>query len=294
MVLGALEAGGTKMVCAVGDETGAVFARESFPTRMPEDTLPAIIGFFRDKPIEALGIGSFGPLALDPRDAEYGSITTTPKPGWGHFPLRRALMDALNVPTGIDTDVNAAALAEMRLGAGAGAGSLVYYTVGTGIGGGAVFEDRMLHGLVHPEMGHMLMRPDPRDPAPKGFCPYHDGCLEGLASGPAIEKRWDASAKDLPPEHVAWDIEAEYLSQMCANTILMLSPGRIVLGGGVMHQAHLFPKIRALTLAKLNGYVAHPDIILRMDGFIVPPGLGDNAGAAGALLLAARALCSAS
>ena len=290
MRLGALEAGGTKMVCAVGDENGNVFERESFPTRMPEDTMPAIIDYFKDKGIEALGIGSFGPLNLDPKSPEFGNITTTPKPGWANYPLRGALLEALHVPVGIDTDVNAAALAEARLGAGKGLDSLVYYTIGTGIGGGALVEGRLLHGLVHPEMGHILLRPDPRDPAPHGFCPYHDGCLEGMANGPAIEKRWGVSAKELPEDHVAWDVEAEYLSQMCVSTIVTLSPKKIVLGGGVMHQTHLFPRIRRLTLEKLNSYVAHPAILDGIDNYIVPPALGDNAGAAGSLLLALEAL----
>ena len=290
MYLAALEAGGTKMVCAVGDENGNVFERESFPTLKPEETIPNIVNYFRDKPVEALGIGSFGPLNLDPSDPAYGSITTTPKPGWGNYPLRGALQEALGVPVGIDTDVNAAALSEARLGAGKGLDSLVYYTIGTGVGGGAVVEGNLVHGLVHPEMGHMLLRPDPRDPTPKGFCPYHDGCLEGMANGPAIEKRWGVSAKELPEDHLAWEIEAEYLSQMCVNTIVMLSPKRIVLGGGVMHQMHLFPRIRRRTLALLNGYVAHPAILDDMDHYIVPPALGDNAGAAGSLLLALEAL----
>ena len=290
MRLGALEAGGTKMVCAIGDENGAVFERESYPTREPENTIPAIIDYFRDKGIEALGIGSFGPLCLDPNAENYGAITTTPKPGWSNYPLRAVLMDALKVPVGIDTDVNAAALSEARLGAGKGLDSLVYYTIGTGVGGGAVVEGKLLHGLVHPEMGHILLRPDPRDPTPRGFCPYHDGCLEGMANGPAIEKRWGVSAKELPEDHVAWDIEAEYLAQMCANTIVTLSPKKIVLGGGVMHQLHLFPRVRRLTLEKLNGYVAHPAILEHIDSYIVPPALGDNAGAAGSLLLALDAL----
>ena len=290
MRLGALEAGGTKMVCAIGDENGSVFERESFPTRAPGETMPDVIGYFRDKGVAALGIGSFGPLNLNADDPAFGSITTTPKPGWRDYPLRQSLMEALGVPVGIDTDVNAAALAEARLGAGKGLDSLVYYTIGTGVGGGVVTEGRLLHGLVHPEIGHMLLRPDPRDPAPDGFCPYHKGCAEGLASGPAIEKRWGMPAKDLPADHVAWDVEAEYLAQLCANTILALSPKRIVLGGGVMHQLHLFPRVRRLTLEKLNGYVSHPAILNDIDGFIVPPGLGDNAGAAGALLLALDAL----
>lgn len=290
MRLGALEAGGTKMVCAIGDEHGNIFERASFPTLMPEETIPGLIAFFQEKDIEALGIGSFGPLSLDPKSADYGSITTTPKPGWHNYPLTKAFVDALGVPVGIDTDVNAAALGEATFGAGKGLDSLVYYTIGTGVGGGALVDGTLVHGLVHPEMGHMLLRPDPRDPAPHGFCPYHDGCLEGMANGPAIEKRWGVSAKLLPEDHVAWDIEAEYLAQMCVNTIVTLSPKRIVLGGGVMHQTHLFPKIRKRTLELLNGYVAHPDVLEHMDDYIVPPGLGDNAGACGSLLLAVHAL----
>lgn len=290
MRLGALEAGGTKMVCAIGDEHGNVIERASFPTRMPEETMPDIINYFKDKGIEALGIGSFGPLNLDENDPNFGDITTTPKPGWKDYPLRRELMKALNVPVGIDTDVNAAALAEAKLGAGNGIDSLVYYTIGTGIGGGAVVAGKLLHGLVHPEMGHILLRPVENDPTPKGFCPYHDGCLEGMANGPAIEKRWGVSAKELPADHIAWDIEAEYLAQMCANTTVMLSPKKIVLGGGVMHQMHLFPKIRKRTLELLNGYVAHKAVLEDIDNYIVPPALGDNAGAAGSLLLALEAM----
>ena len=290
MRLGALEAGGTKMVCAIGDENGNVFERMSFPTRMPEETMPDIINYFRERPVEALGISSFGPLNLNKQDPNFGDITTTPKPGWQNYPLLRTLAEALNVPVGIDTDVNGAALAEARLGAGRGLDSLVYYTIGTGVGGGAVVEGRLLHGLVHPEMGHMLLRPCKDDPAPHGFCPYHDGCLEGMATGVAIEKRWGMPAAQLPPEHIAWDIEAEYLAQMCANTIVILSPKKIVLGGGVMHQVHLFPKIRRRTQELLNGYVANDIILHDIDNYIVAPGLGDNAGAAGSLLLALDAL----
>ena len=290
MRLGALEAGGTKMVCAIGDELGNIESRASFPTRKPEETMPDIIGFFAEQKIEALGVGSFGPLSLDPESTDYGAITTTPKLDWRGFPLRKALIDALNVPVDVDTDVNAAALGEAVYGAGKGLNSLVYYTVGTGVGGGALVDGRLLHGLVHPEMGHMLLRPDPRDPSPKGFCPYHESCLEGLANGPAIEKRWGVSAKELPEDHIAWEIEAEYLAQMCVNTIVLLSPKRIVLGGGVMHQLHLFPRIRRRTLELLGGYVAHPAILEQIDAFIIPPALGDNAGAVGSLLLALNAI----
>lgn len=290
MRLGALEAGGTKMVCAIGDEKGNIFDRASFPTLTPEETMGKLLEYFKDKEIEALGIGSFGPLCLDKNAENYGAITTTPKLAWLNYPLRQFFVDGLGVPVGIDTDVNAAALGEATYGAGKGIDSLVYYTIGTGVGGGALVDGILVHGMVHPEMGHMLLRPDPRDPAPHGFCPYHDGCLEGMANGPAIEKRWGISAKELPEDHVAWDIEAEYLAQMCVNTIVTLSPKKIVLGGGVMHQMHLFDRIRKRTLEMLNGYVAHPAILENMNDYIVPPGLGDNAGAVGSLLLAAEAL----
>ena len=290
MLLGALEAGGTKMVCALGNEKGEVFERESFPTREPEPTISDIISYFTGRGIEALGVSSFGPLDLNEDSSTYGSITTTPKPGWQNVPLRARLMDALGVPVGIDTDVNGAALGEALLGAGKGLKSLVYYTIGTGVGGGAYDHGRLLHGLVHPEMGHMLLRPHADDPAPHGFCPYHDGCLEGMACGKAIEQRWGVPARELPPEHIAWQIEAEYLAQMCVNTIVMLSPQRIVLGGGVMHQEHLFPMVRKRTLELLGGYVAHPAILEHIDSYIVPPALGNNSGAVGSLLLAVRAL----
>lgn len=290
MRLGALEAGGTKMVCAIGDEHGNVIERYSLPTRGGDETVREIIEYFRAHPVEALGVSSFGPLNLDPASPEYGNITTTPKAGWANYPLRRNLAEALGVPVGIDTDVNGAALAEARIGAGKGVDSLVYYTIGTGIGGGAVVNGQLLHGLVHPEMGHMLLRPVENDPAPHGFCPYHDGCLEGMAKGPAIEKRWGKPAAELPEDHIAWEIEAEYLAQMCVNTIVVLSPKMIVLGGGVMHQMHLFPRIRRRTQELLNGYVAHSAILENIDAYIVPPALGDNAGAAGSLLLALDAL----
>lgn len=290
MRIGALEAGGTKMVCAIGDEQGNIFDRASFPTLKPEETIGHLIDYFKDKDIAALGIGSFGPLCLDPNADNFGVITTTPKLAWRDYPLRKVFVEALNLPVGIDTDVNAAALGEAIYGAGKGLDSLVYYTIGTGVGAGALVDGRLVHGLVHPEMGHMLLRPDPRDPAPHGFCPYHDGCLEGMANGPAIEKRWGISAKELPEDHIAWEIEAEYLAQMCVNTIVTFSPKKIVLGGGVMHQMHLFPRIRRRTLELLNGYVAHPAVLDRIDEFIVPPGLGDNAGAVGSLLLGVEAL----
>ncbi len=290
MKLGGLEAGGTKMVCLIGDEKGHIFERESFPTLTPAETLPKLIAYFEGKGIEALGIGSFGPIGLDRADPLYGHITSTPKLDWHNCDLCGALGQALNVPIGFDTDVNAAALAELTLGAAQGMDSCVYFTVGTGVGGGVVVGGQLVHGMLHPEVGHILLRAHPDDPTPEGFCPYHKGCLEGLANGPAIEKRWGTSARDLPPEHPAWALEAHYLAQACMSVILTISPKKIVLGGGVMHQLHLFPMIRQEVLRLLNGYVQHPTLLERIDTYIVPPGLGDNAGGVGSLLLGHSAL----
>lgn len=239
--LGALEAGGTKMVLSCLDEDGAMLERLSIPTRTPEETMPEMIGFFRERRVDALGIGCFGPLDLNPHSDTYGNITATPKLPWRHYPILQAFREALAVPVALDTDVNAAALAEARLGAARGLGSCLYVTVGTGIGGGVVMGGRPVHGLAHPEFGHQLMRPAPGDPMPEGVCPYHKGCLEGLASGPAMEKRWGVSAKALPPEHPAWEVESDYLAQMCHNAIMAFSPEKIILGGGVMQQKFLLP-----------------------------------------------------
>ena len=262
MRFGTLEAGGTKMVLSVGNEENELLEQASIPTRTPEETIPEMIAWFRDKDIAALGIGTFGPVDLRKDSPTYGWITATPKPGWSNKPLMPPMRDELGVPALIDTDVNAAALAEWELGAAKGLGSCLYVTVGTGIGAGLVAEGRLVHGLVHPEMGHMLLRQEPKDPTPVGFCPFHQGCLEGLASGPAIEKRWGVKAYELPPDHEAWELEAAYLAQMCMNAICAFSPEKIILGGGVMQQKHLFPLIRRKTLDLLNGYV-RADVILK-------------------------------
>ena len=291
MLIGALEAGGTKMVCSIGNERGNVMQRASFATSTPEATVPQIVEFIAKFGVAALGIGSFGPLDLNPASPAYGSITNTPKDEWRGYPLLAELRERLGVPTAIDTDVNAAALAEHVLGAGCGRKSLVYVTVGTGIGGGIVAEGNIVHGMMHPELGHMILAPQEGDPMPDGICAFHRHCLEGLASGPAIERRWGLSPRLMTPDHPAWELEAEYLAMMCANVILTLSPEVIVLGGGVMQQAHLFPRIREKTLALLGGYVASEYVSKEgIDAYIVPPALGVNSGVAGALLLGARAL----
>ena len=286
MFFGTLEAGGTKMVLSVGNENNELLAQTSIPTEAPDKTIPAMIDWFRDKGIVSLGIGTFGPVDLKKESPTYGWITKTPKPGWSNTPLLPPMRDALGVPALIDTDVNAAALAEWKLGAARGLNSCLYVTVGTGIGAGLVIEGNLVHGLVHPEMGHILLRQEPEDPTPVGFCPYHQGCLEGLASGPAIEKRWGKKGYELPPDHEAWTLEASYLAQMCMNAVCAYSPEKIILGGGVMQQKHLFPLIRRKTLELLNGYVQTEYILNGIDSYIVEPGLGTKSGATGALLLA--------
>lgn len=289
MLFGTLEAGGTKMVLSVGNEENELLEQASIPTEQPEKTIPAMIEWFRGKGIVSLGIGTFGPVDLKKDSPTYGWITKTPKPGWSNKPLLPQMRDELGIPALIDTDVNAAALAEWKMGAARKVNSCLYVTVGTGVGAGLVIEGHLVHGMVHPELGHMVLRQEPNDPTPDGFCPYHQGCLEGLASGPAIEKRWGKKGYELPQDHEAWQLEADYLAQMCMNAICAFSPEKIILGGGVMQQKHLFPMIRKKTLALLNEYVQAKEILEDIDHYIVEPGLGTKSGATGALLLARQA-----
>mgnify|MGYP001297137332 CR=1 FL=1 len=284
MLIGAIEAGGTKFVCGIGNEEGTILDRISFPTEQPEKTLEQTIRYFQDKKVEAIGIGSFGPIDLDPSSPNYGHVTTTPKPGWSGFDFLGTMKDAFPVPIGWDTDVNAAALGEARWGAAKGLDSCVYYTIGTGVGVGVYAEGKLVHGLVHPEGGHVPLRRHPDDPF-EGWCPYHKDCLEGLAAGPSLEKRWGKKGSELPADHPAWELEAYYIGQAVAGAILMLSPKKVILGGGVMHQQQLFPLIRAQVQRLLNGYVKADAITKHIDQYIVPPGLGDNAGLCGALAL---------
>jgi fructokinase len=290
-MFGGVEAGGTKFVCGLGTGPGDLRV-ETFPTLTPEETLPLIIDFLRSAgpSLKAIGIGSFGPVDLTPGSATFGFVTSTPKPGWANCDLRGTLLRALNVPTGFDTDVNAALLGEARWGAAQGLTDALYMTVGTGIGGGAIVHGRVAHGLVHPEMGHLLLPHDwSKDPF-EGICPYHGDCLEGLACGPAIERRWGLPSRGLPEDHAAWELEARYLALGVTNLMVTLSPKRIILGGGVMQGRHLFPRIRREFTALLNGYVRHPAVTDHVDELIVPPALGGRAGVLGALVLAENAL----
>lgn len=286
MKLGAIEAGGTKFICGIGDEEGQVLERISIPTTTPDETIRQVVEFFRGKEISAMGIGSFGPVDLDKNSDTYGYITSTPKPHWAQCNLVGEIQKYIHVPVAFDTDVNAAALGEMEWGAAKGLESCIYMTVGTGIGVGAITEGKLLHGLTHPEMGHILVRRHPQDSF-EGNCPYHKDCLEGMAAGPALEKRWGQKGIELADKPEVWEMQAYYLAQALVNYILILSPKKMVIGGGVMKQEHLFPMVRRQVLSQLNGYVQHSQLTEEnIANYIVPPGLGDNAGLCGALALA--------
>lgn len=285
---GGVEAGGSKFVCAVGNGPGDVRAEVRIPVGAPEETLARCLQFFASHgPVAALGIAAFGPVDLDPGSPTWGHITSTPKTGWAHTDVAGPFRRALGVPVAFDTDVNGAALAEHRWGAGRGCDPLVYLTVGTGVGGGAIVGGRPLHGLVHPEMGHLAIPRDRLADPFAGTCPYHGDCLEGLASGAAMTRRWGVPPETLAPEHPGWDLEAEYLALGLVAIIAILSPRRIVLGGGVMAQRHLVPRVRARVVGRLAGYIRAPALEGDADTYIVPPALGGRAGVLGAIALAA-------
>ncbi len=290
---GGIEGGGTKFVCVIGRGPDDVVAESRIPTTTPQATLSETVEFFRSEStrigtLAAIGVGSFGPVDLHEGSPTWGYITTTPKAGWERTDVAGRLKRELGVPVAFDTDVNAAAMGEARWGAARGLDSFVYLTVGTGIGGGGLLGGRPMHGLVHPEMGHMLLPRDrAADPFP-GMCPFHGGCLEGLASGPALLARWGQAAERLPEGHPAWALEARYLALAVVNLVCTLSPQRIILGGGVMDQGHLFPLIRREVVALLNGYLRAAEILEGIDSYIVPPGLGNRSGRLGALAMAER------
>ena len=288
---GAVEAGGTKFVCMVGTGPDDMREHVRFPTTTPESTLRQTIDFFRSAEarhgrLGAVGVASFGPVDLHRASDTFGFITSTPKAGWSNVDVAGAIKRALNVPVGFDTDVNAAALGEWRWGAAQGLDTFVYLTIGTGIGGGGMVNGRLMHGLVHPEMGHVRIPHDLTADPFAGVCPFHGDCLEGLASGPALNARWLQPAERLPEAHPAWALEARYLALAFVNFICTLSPQRIVVGGGVMSTSHLFPLIREQVSSLLNNYVRTPSILSGMDTYIVPPWLAENAGVLGALALA--------
>lgn len=288
MRLGALEAGGTKMVCAIGDETGKIFEQISIPTRTPEDTIPEIIDYFQKTQIEALGIGCFGPIDPDRQSATYGYITSTPKLAWANFNIVNVFEKSLNCPVGFDTDVNGSVLGEVTFGQAKGKSCVVYVTIGTGVGAGIYIEGKLLHGMLHPEAGHVMIQRREGDNY-QGKCPYHKTCLEGMAAGPAVEERWGRKATELKDRKEVWDLEAYYIAQALTGYILTLSPEMIILGGGIMHQEQLFPMIRSYVKEMLGGYIK-TDELENMDNYIVPASLNDDQGIMGALELGKRAL----
>lgn len=282
---GSLEAGGTKMVCAIGDEQGNILERVSIPTLEPENTMPAIIEFFKGKNISALGIGCFGPVDLDKKSATYGYITTTPKLAWKNYDIVGTCKKELGVPVGFDTDVNASALGEATWGCTKELDHSIYITVGTGIGAGVIIDGKPYHGMLHPEAGHIFLARHPQDPMEKGVCPYHELCLEGLASGPAIAARWGKPGAELADRKEVWELEAYYLAQAICSYIMILSPERIIIGGGVAHQEQMMPLIRKEVLRQMGGYIAAKGM-QDLDNYIVLPSLNDDQGILGALKLA--------
>ncbi|MEM7130104.1 MAG: ROK family protein [Chloroflexota bacterium] len=291
-LFGGIEAGGTKFVCAIGTGPDDIRAEQRFPTTVPEETISNAIAFFNDysEPIDAIGVASFGPIDPEPSSPTFGYITTTPKPNWAHTDFVGQLKKSFDLPIGFDTDVNGAALAEYRWGAAQGLDTFVYITVGTGVGGGAMVNGKLLHGMMHAEMGHMLI-PHNWDADPyAGMCPYHGDCLEGLTTGGALRERWKVDPTTLPVEHPAWELEAHYLGLGLVNIVTILSPQRIIMGGGVMDQLQLFPLIHNQLFSLLNGYIQRDEILEEMDRYVVPPVLGNQTGVLGAIALAQEAL----
>jgi len=284
MLLGGIEAGGTKMVCAIGDENGNLIDRKSFPTRNPEETFADMIAYFKQYDIEALGIGCFGPIDLNRKSETYGYITKTPKLAWADTDFVGVFRKELGVPVGFDTDVNGAVLGEVTWGAAQGLDSAIYITIGTGVGVGVYVNGGLLHGLVHPEGGHIILAKHPKDTY-AGKCPFHKNCMEGMAAGPAVEERWGKKGIELADVPEVWEMEAYYIGQAIANYILSYSPEKVILWGGIMHQEQLFDLVRKEVVKQLNGYVHHDAILKDIDNYIVAPGLGDDPGIKGAIRL---------
>jgi fructokinase len=291
-LFGGIEAGGTKFVCAIGSNPKNLSNPIRIATSTPEETITSIIKYFREQnrkeEITAIGIGSFGPLDLRKDSPTYGYITSTPKNKWQNIDFYGKIKKAFNIPVGFDTDVNAAALGEHQWGAAQDVSDFIYITIGTGIGGGGIINGDFLHGLLHPEMGHIFLPHDKSSDPYEGKCPFHKNCFEGLASGEAIKDRWGREGEKLGEDHPAWVLEAEYISLAVVNYICTLSPERIILGGGVLKQTQLLTRIHRRVIQLLNNYIQAPEIMDNIDKYIVLPELGDKAGVLGAIALARR------
>ena len=294
MIYGGVEAGGTKWVCAAGSGPHDIRDTTVFATTSPEETIARAADFFRPwlGDLAAVGVGSFGPIDIQRSSPTWGHITTTPKPGWADTDVVGSLHAALGLPVvvDVDTDVNAAALGEHRWGAAAGLETFCYITVGTGIGGGGMTNGQLMHGLLHPEFGHMRIPHDRAQDPFDGVCPYHGDCLEGLASGEAMRRRWGRPGHELGDQEGAWRLEADYLALGLVNVICTLSPERVVLGGGVMKHPRLLPLVRSRVRELMGGYVSAPQLDDKIDDYVVAPALGDRAGVLGAIELAQLAL----
>lgn len=291
-MFGAIEAGGTKFNCALANASGEVVAKTQFPTRDPETTMIDVVEFFlrAEKaygPMASIGIGSFGPINIDPSSSNYGQFLKTPKPGWSHFDFLGHLKQSFNIPIVVETDVNTAVIAEHAAGAGRGCDNVVYVTIGTGVGGGIISGGQLIKGGIHPEVGHMLLPRHPEDTAFAGACPFHGGCLEGLAAGPAMKARWGVPAETLGDDHIAWDIQAFYLAAMCINLTAALSPQKIILGGGVSQKPGLIERVAEQFEKMWGDYLPLPG---KASEYVVLPELAPEAGLVGAIMLAQHAV----
>ncbi|MBR0317582.1 MAG: ROK family protein [Synergistaceae bacterium] len=293
MLYGALETSGTKMFCAVGNEAGQIVDQMKIPTTTPNETMPKVIEYFKskidpslsdDEKISALGVACFGPIDLREGSKTYGSILNTPKIAWRNYPMLKTLQEALNIPVAIDLDVNVALLGETTWGTAKDLTDAVYVTIGNGIGMGAISAGEPVHGMLHPEAGHIRMQIIPGDDY-KGSCPSHGACFEGMASGVAIAERWGKEAKDLLDKPEVWELEAKYIAQALYAIILTLSPQKIILGGGVMSNAQLFPMIRKNVVEYINDYIDTKEL-RNINSYITPSALNGNQGVMGAIKLA--------
>lgn len=289
MRVAAIEGGGTKFLVAVGSPCSITEHYTSIATAHPAETIPKLLSYLRAEhkreAFHAIGIGSFGPLGIAPKRSDYGVIGPTPKSDWRAFSYPKALAE-FNVPLVITTDVNAAAIAESNLGSARDSHRGIYVTVGTGIGGGIVINKQLDQGGFHPEVGHMKIAVNPDDPMPGGLCTFHGSCLEGLASGPAIERRWGTNLSNLNPNHPGNDLQANYLAQMCMNLLLTITPDSIILGGGVMQTPFLLTKVRLALREMMNHYMPQFTSEAAVEQLIKAPALAPFSGLIGAALLA--------
>jgi fructokinase len=286
-LFGGIEGGGTKFICAVASDPQNIVDEIRFPTTTPVETVQQVCDFFTPylKQLHGIGLGSFGPVDVNPASPTYGYVTTTPKPNWANTNILGMLREKLNLPIAMDMDVVTAGLGEAKWGASMGFDPSLYLTIGTGIGGGYIINGKPLRGLVSLEMGHIRIPRDQNVDPFQGACPYHGDCFEGLASGPAIQARFGQRAETLSDDDPFWDVEAGYIAHALANYILTLAPRKIILGGGIMQKDFLLQKIRAQVKALLNKYLNHPVLIDHMDEYIVPPALGNRSGVLGAIAL---------